>query len=123
HLEVAAAGATAGLELGQRIQDRALGGAPAHERALGVRRAVEAELARPRNLARGLVELAHALARHGDAVGRALGDVAARVVLVAGGPEDGPLLAGKRARADAVRRQGVAQVAIAPSVAVRRRGT
>ena len=76
------------LELGHPIQNGALRGAPADQGEVRTPRSVELELERLRDLARGGLQLDHALAHYRDPVIDAFGDMAFRVVLIAGGRED-----------------------------------
>src|SRR5207248_1301679 len=73
---------------------------------------MEHDLSRRGDLARRQVELAHPLVHHADPVLGILGDVAARIVLVARGPEDAALLAREGARRHAALGEPEAQVAI-----------
>src|SRR6202035_123258 len=61
---------------------------PRRQREVGMARTVERELRRRRNLAGRRLQLRHALSHHGNSVLDAFGDVALRIVLVAGGRED-----------------------------------
>src|SRR5207244_12832243 len=92
--------------------DCTLCGPPADQGQVCAAWSMYLELEGLRDLTGGRLQLGHPLAHHRDPVLDTFGDVAFRVMLIARGREDAACRPRERARADAIRRDGVPPVAM-----------